>query len=868
MPLPNGEEAILFLIPIHLISPLPRELDLSSNSDEDFKENVIMDYSYLPDIADDASITSSAIGPTHKKAKLPTLPVNDVALSSKGLTQEIELALKALAVNLFALFTKGSLGHFKKLFAVFVELDNLRTGFENQLLTNYEVQLANRECAYLLTKISKIAAAANLTIYENSSVKKSKDISGSECILARDENSGELFTNNTEESTASPINPAKLALSQVFCALAPNYPVINSNTPLIPPKNDMLDQKPPAHILVDFQAVEGSSNLVPTGYAGMTAYLYLRNSKKRLTESFALSITPDEQFSLESISAALFKNIPANEIDNGRIYLVALLTETIKLQQTATSQSAKMPGLKTVKKGICAGAVDISRIFSRNKGHLQSGEAHQFTIKMFSSYMNKETQDLQLFAGMNTSLAISMTMPNNGWGELVDRVISGSSKGVAVNPRAEKLILMVKEIRSESFSSADDAVLNDFKAVDFVKTMSFNPLDESYDRVYLRVIKTNNIPITQAKPFISVELSSSSQSLLFSKGTNEKPTKKWQFTSTSPDEYISEVIQITGLPKSPNGTGDHLFFDVYVNGKYVASAKYPMRQHNQIFDTSGLFNRRFKSLDLYSPQSAIPIGTIDFDLEYVGKHYNVDSYVEMVLNWKKLFRSSIVENQSSFIATLQKLRKVGFPITVKYFPELVQQLLEIYSMAIDDLETPISPSHDDSNKFDEGPKETLASVTFEAIVQVLDVTIARQDEYVFLFDELLKLKLPLVGEFLVEDMNRYFENFETTWNSTGRALCRVAALVLNIANHCVSDQIYFQSTSLKFSKHLTSFLASEKENVVADQITLIDNLELVLDASSNNFDVLQLIKCVSLWSDAIALWNFCLVLQLLERLRF
>ncbi|GMG40598.1 unnamed protein product [Ambrosiozyma monospora] len=317
--LPESQVSICILPLSHL--KILRELDLSSNPNEDFKENVIMDYSYLPDIADDASITSSAIGPAHRKAQLPTLPVNDVALSSKGLTEEIELALKALAVNLFALFTKGNLGHFKKLFAVFVELDNLRTGFENQLLTNHEVQLANRECAYLLTKISKIAAAANLTIYENSSVKKSKDISGSECILARDENSGELFTSNTETSTASPINPAKLALSQVFCALAPNYPVINSNTPLIPPKNGMLDQKPPAHILVDFQAVEGSSNLLPIGYAGMTAYLYLRNSKKRLTESFALSITPDEQFSLESISAALFKNIPANEIDNGRIYL-------------------------------------------------------------------------------------------------------------------------------------------------------------------------------------------------------------------------------------------------------------------------------------------------------------------------------------------------------------------------------------------------------------------------------------------------------------------------------------------------------------------------------------------------------------------
>ena len=35
-------------------------------------------------------------------------------------------------------------------------------------------------------------------------------------------------------------------------------------------------------------------------------------------------------------------------------------------------------------------------------------------------------------------------LSNNGWGELVDRIIAGSSQGVAVNPRAEKLVITVR----------------------------------------------------------------------------------------------------------------------------------------------------------------------------------------------------------------------------------------------------------------------------------------------------------------------------------------------------------------------------------------------------------------------------------------
>ncbi|CAL1207285.1 unnamed protein product [Candida parapsilosis] len=47
---------------------------------------------------------------------------------------------------------------------------------------------------------------------------------------------------------------------------------------------------------------------------------------------------------------------------------------------------------------------------------------------------------------------------NNGWGELVDRIIAGTSHGIAVNPRAEKLVVTVKEFKHQFSASNSDMI--------------------------------------------------------------------------------------------------------------------------------------------------------------------------------------------------------------------------------------------------------------------------------------------------------------------------------------------------------------------------------------------------------------------------
>ncbi|GMG56321.1 unnamed protein product [Ambrosiozyma monospora] len=333
------------------------------------------------------------------------MPVNDIATSTQSLQEEIDLALKSLSVHMFTLYTKGHFQHFKKLVELFEELDHVRINFEKHLLTTSEVKSAKKKVAHLLTMLSKIVASANST-----SGKKSKDVSGFESILARDEVTGELYNPSPKDFKDTLINPAKIAQNQMFFALYPNFPVEHSNIPLYPERSKKFDQAIPSHVLLDFKSVWGRSKKTPKGFVNMTAYMYLRNSKKRLTEGFGVPIRTNRSggIQLNQLSAALFKNIPASEIDAGRIYLVAVLVETVQIDNGGSSTN-DVPNLKSIRKGVAAGAVDVSRVFSRRKGHWKNASTHKFTMKLYGSFMTPESDmPLHFHGGMNPLMAMSM----------------------------------------------------------------------------------------------------------------------------------------------------------------------------------------------------------------------------------------------------------------------------------------------------------------------------------------------------------------------------------------------------------------------------------------------------------------------------
>ncbi|GME79751.1 unnamed protein product [Ambrosiozyma monospora] len=550
-----------------------REIDVTAADDE---VEVVMEngqYGYAfngteTEVRDGYSLVSGSTNSSAaaKKTKRPAMPVNDYAMSIDSLIGEIEAALRGLNIQLFAMYTRGDLLYFRKMVELFQELDDIKSNVQYGLMTRYEVKQAKKKTAFLMTLMSKLIAAGT-------GKKSKKDIAGYESILARDEVTGELFvpTRDEENLPKAIKDVSRLAQNQLFGALSPNFPIANSDIKTYPERSKQFVQSFPSHIKVDFKAFSGSCHDVPDGYLGFTAYVYLRNSKKRLTEAYAIQVGQNNDIMIDGLSSALFKNIPANEVDSGRIYLVTLITE--KVQMKVGEPKNGVPNLQTIRKGMCAGVVDISRIFTRRKDHLNPDEVHEFSMKLYASYLSEDTQaaPFQLYPGMNPLLAMSMTMDNNGWGELIDRIISGSNKGIAINPRIDRLSFTIKELKNEAFFSE----VHSDHAIDVIRTLFYDPMEGDYDRIYLKLVKATDIKKSflpqsrkKAPDFITVEVRGSSKQLRFSKGSNEVVQSNWHFVSTTVDEHVGEVIQITGLPTVPSNENDFLYFDVYVNGVF------------------------------------------------------------------------------------------------------------------------------------------------------------------------------------------------------------------------------------------------------------------------------------------------------------
>ncbi|GME78213.1 unnamed protein product [Ambrosiozyma monospora] len=270
---------------------------------------------------------------------------------------------------------------------------------------------------------------------------------------------------------------------------------------------------------------------------------------------------------------------------------------------------------------------------------------------------------------------------------------------------------------------------------------------------------------------------------------------------------------------------------------------YPLRVYNQISDTE-LSAKRPKRIELFSQNSTASVGTVEITLEYVGRHYNIDNCIEMLLNWKSHYEKNLMNSEKSLITTLSKVRQTGIHTVVKFFPQLMANLLDIYCFASEkhQIYTVYGSARDEKFK-------PLADAAFASIVHILDMAIARQDAYIYMFDQLLETSLPKVGDFLLNDMNQVFVEFETKWNSTGRALCRVYTLVSRLAVETMSDHKSFAATADTFlADSLKKFACSRNETLVADQLVLLNHLELVLEALGPILDEYRSIGYISSWS--------------------
>lgn len=783
---------------------------------------------------------SEMVSEVKRKLRRPLLPLTDVldslaSTSSSDLIVEIKLTLETLSHSIFAVYSNSDFQFFNKLVSIYNELDDLRVSLGSEILTKKEQAMAKKKVTSLMNNFSKLLASGGGMIDRRK--HSDSDIDGKECIVARDEDSAELFSLTADANIKS---IAKITQSQVLSALKAVYPWGHSGGRFVPEIDTKFD-KPllPSSILVDVKQVIASSPIIPEGYMGMKAYMYLRDPKKSITEAFSINISPEHDLSLDNLAAAMFTNIPLDAITNSRIYLVVLLTETIdNTSSYSTDELNKIEvsnDLPVIRKGIAAGVADISRIFSRKKGHLVSGQSHRFSIKLFSSYLDSHKQEVKLFQGMSSMMAKSMTMVNNGWGELIDRIISGSNRGVAINPRAEQLVLSVKEVKLQPKNKLilDSISNHTHGALQCIPPLGFNTSEKNDDRVFLRLVKTSlNNTLLRDKCYISVHVRASCDSIKFAKGKNEERLKSWKFLSTSPNEYVNELIVVRGLPELPDQGEDFLIFDVYCNKNHVGVGHYKIRNGSSIFDT-GIFNKKIKTLDIFN-ENNVPVGSIEFDLEYFGTTFNVDNVLKSVLSWKSLYGADLNANQSKFSEQLGNIKRVKSDQLISEFAPLCESLISAF-------ETSVTLKLND-----------LTNSIFNALVLTLDIAVIRNEEHISVFKNMIDQKgskLAKVGEHLLDCTSEVLSNHESEWNSIGRAISRVLILLVKISVKSFSNTQDFQKSAIKCSSAIASFIGSEKDSLISEQLQITTSLRSYLEIISPWFTVSQLVEFATSWID-------------------
>lgn len=751
------------------------------------------------------------------QAVTPPLPFDSFTFAG-DVVKEITYAMNLLTSHIFALYSIGEFRLFNKLSQIYNNLDEVRIKLTHSDLTSNETQVAKETATYLLSRITKKLASRAARLNEKSYDldNKNTDISAYKAVLARDAFTGALMSFENSE-------PAQLALNQELCALSPRFPInVHNNVEdyiLEPSLNKKLSHEPPSHILVDFKSVSGSLNHQPTGFAGMIAYLYIRNNKKRLTEAFAVHTdTVDELVFVEKISAALFRNIPASEVENNRVYLVAVLTEEIDLSY----KELNAPQVKRVKKGVAAGVADITRIFSRNQGSLASGESHQFSIKLFGSYVS-----------LKKAIDVSQ-IENNGWGEVVDRIISGSNHGIAINPRAEKLVITVKEFKHQ-LTDVDDLTVPEQPVANGqatqlqgasksapiakIKPIFFDPLAENYERIYLKMGKISLLNAINKDDLLTFEVSAPNNPLItFAKASNQIEKTSWQFVSVFPDEVVGEIVKVNGVSnKSSNRKipkQDSLLLQLFINGVLAGEGEVMYKNGNRLVE----FNKKsYHTIDIASVNQGMPIAQVDVHTEYIGKVFNTEICIENIFQYDRFFKSG-QQGMDELNRSLVDFCKLDIYQVVRFFPELLGSLFEIAQICLNHKSLP--------------NYEMVLDNTFKSVVHLLDTVFGKQDQYLYMFETFLSehKRSPAVGVFILSKISEIFAQAQSNWSSMSRSVCRVIVLLIKLAlapTQDVSNLEPFMTSLTSLFKSASLLVSIESPALINDQILVMEIVDFV-----------------------------------------
>lgn len=723
------------------------------------------------------------------------------------LVKDLGPTLALLASHIYSMYAAGEFVIYKKLAKVFYELESIRMRLLFDLLTATEAVDIIRSISCLLANISKLMSSrSQADALDGSSNKVTSDPAGSEAIFGRDLTTGKLLSYDHETLSS-------LTYNSMLHGLHKDFP--QSGAKLLQTefcKNKIFDESH-SHVLVDVFNVTSDSSIGNPKLNNVSASMYICSSTERLTEPFTVDMDSKKHSSLNSVSAALFRNICSSQLERKNIFLVVLLTEKIPITISSGNNFEApfipfTPGeggsLTHIRKGIAAGAVDITRIFSKfNESNADLSVAFKFKINLYTSFSSRAPEHQN---NQNNQNSI-WTEGNKGWGALVDRIISDSSKGIAVNPRATSILATIKEIRANTNNSAADST----SAIKSVPTFFYDTFSEPMERIYLslgRVAFSGNLSTNVQT--LTIRLSSRNEKIRFSRTAGENLQNSWEFVSVRPGESIGGVIRVEGLEYMQDS--ESLQFLAYMNGILMAKSYIHIKK-----DGKFLSYKKYTGLQLANSMRE-PILVLEFASEYKGKKYNMDESLEAFLEIPKLYKSGSLKFVSTTLQVLSNLGSLTFDQQHTHFEELLETYLEIFRFF----------EVRDSEDF----PEELQEKTFTSFVEFVDKLLIKNHRFKAAFHKYYRdalqgrMDIPDSGKIILKHMTKQFSNGYRGWDASGTRVARSSLylLMLSVISSQRSKNDWRTSFQLFFSQ-VCQFLASTSNVITKDQITILQNFE-------------------------------------------
>ncbi|AQZ18313.1 YLR422W [Zygosaccharomyces parabailii] len=750
------------------------------------------------------------------KPSRPPFPF--IRYQRSGLVDELNAAQGLLSAHIYRMYSMGEFFVYRQMTLLYHQLDSITLRLKFGLVTQTERTKVIRSATALLTNISKLISTKTKSKSLNGPSSSAfnpqhSDPAGFESVFARDADTGELLS--YKESSLH-----KLMVNTMLQGLSKEFPVSNRKLfEMEVPPNPLFDSSQ-SHILVDVTDVTSDASIGNPLFNNLTASMYLSTKKEVLTEPFTVNIDSEHILSLNNISAALFKNLPDSKTQRNNIYLVVVLTEKIPIktfeinpESKAADQSPFIPfslhasgaSIGTVTRGVAAGAVDITRVFSKyNNSFTPTENSFKFKIYLFGSYFVKPKHDEN-----------KPNQPITGWGALLDNILSNSLQGVAVNPRATSLSVSVKEINGEAASQRSMGSLN--SVIKSVNTHFYDIMSQERERIYLQLGKVsfcNIAPGGSNVKNVTIRMSSNNRGVFFSRGSTETPFYRWQFVSVEPGEPIGDSVKIHGIENMREEESIKVL--AYLNGVLMAKADLTIKRHNQIVEY-----KKYSTIELLNPHKE-PLLNLEVQSEYVGYRYNMDPKLQKFLNIQSYYKTDNAAFQQDCTNVFAGLKSVSINQFEKYFAKILQNFADLfYLFAI--------------SKKKEFP-DSLSAKTFASFVTFIDKILTHNEGFRYSFSKFYKKLLkssrvsPSIGFVILDSMADVFSKSHETWDSVGSAVARnsIYLLMLSVAFSRGMDATWRQSFERVFSQ-VCEFMTDTSDKTVVDQTAILEQYDLWLD---------------------------------------